>query len=102
MNQLDNGLGTRITGRCLGGKQKGGGRKFCNLPLLNLKGQCQNTQTMQQLALILVQALDLHIQHTRRVIMQPLTLHPAGQAAFIFFLGFTKGRQHLAIVRIGL
>ena len=59
---MNNCLCTAVSRRGFGAEDKGGRRKVLDAAVLDGQIQIHDTQRVQQLALILVQALDLHIK----------------------------------------
>ena len=59
-----------------------------------------HVQHVQQLALVLVDALDLHVEQCAGVQLQALVLHhPARQALLVHLLGVAEGAQESRLVR---
>ena len=80
VDEVDDGLGARVAGRGLGTEDEGRGREAWQVARLVLAVEVVDGQSVHQLPLVLVQALDLHVEHEVRVKFHAVVLaHEPGK-----------------------
>ena len=99
MDELDDLLGGPVSGRSLAGEDVGARRRRHFAALHDAQVIANDAHHVQQLPLVLVDALDLHVEHRIRIDNHASkVLDNAGQLEFVLAFHFFKGLAEVGIV----
>ena len=102
VDELDDGLGARVPGGRLRAEDEHAARRVQLLALFEAEVQVQHVEGVEQLALVLVEALDLDVENGVGVDLDPLALpHPRGEVDLVGALDLGEALQHRVRVGVG-
>ena len=100
VDEVDDLLRAAVTRRGLRAEDKGARRHRVVRIIANAVVEHEDVQRVEQLALVLMQTLDLHVEHHRRIQLDALmAVNPAAEALLVFLLDCGKLFDKGCVVR---